>query len=90
MALAGFFPLRRSNVADLMIGTTIRCCPTGWSIELPGTLVKNGEPLSAELPSWIGDRSDRVIVQNYNLAGGIEASRASAAVVDQLRLKLRS
>lgn len=170
VAIASFVPLRRSNLADLMIGSTFCRGRSVWSILIPGDLVKNGEPIDADLPDWIservdhfidvyrplicrssnhaglwasakgqpatgealycafqhevasslgihltphdtrriaattwavhdpvnaagakdllGDRSDRVLAQHYNLATGIEASRKMSEIVAQLRQKV--
>ena len=33
----------------------------------------------------LGDRSDRVVAQHYNLASGVEASRRMATVVSRLK-----
>jgi integrase len=61
VAIATFFPLRRTNVSQFEIGTTIRRGPAGWSIHIPGELVKNGEPADAELEPWLSERIDRYV-----------------------------
>ena len=61
VAIASFVPMRRSNLADLMIGSTFCRGPRVWSVHIPGALVKNGEPLDADLPDWISDRVDRFV-----------------------------
>lgn len=61
VAVATFFPLRRSNLADLMIGSTLRRGESGWSINIPGERVKNGEALDADLPTWISERIARFV-----------------------------
>jgi integrase/recombinase XerD len=61
VAIASFVPMRRSNLADLMIGSSFCRGPSVWSIHIPGDLVKNGEPIDADLPDWISERVDRFI-----------------------------
>jgi len=59
VALTAFLPLRRTNLALLAIGTTIQRDRDAWSISIPGQLVKNGEPIDADLANWLGERVDR-------------------------------
>lgn len=61
VALVCFFPIRRSNLAELMIGTTICRGPSIWSVCIPGEGVKNKEPATADLPEWISERVDRFV-----------------------------
>lgn len=169
VAIAALIPMRRSNIAQLEIGSTICRGPEHWAIRIPGDRVKNEETIDADLPDWLderierylevyrpiicrshthkgfwasakgrpatadalynafkqgvkaalgldltlhdvrriglttwavhdpvnaagakdllGDRSDRVIAEHYNLASGIEASRAMARAVEELKRK---
>lgn len=59
--LASFAPMRRSNLADLMIGSTFTRGPSVWSVHIPSDRVKNGEPFEADLPDWISGRVDRFV-----------------------------
>lgn len=61
VAVSTFLPLRRTNLAQLLIGSTMRRRSSAWEIAIPGDMVKNGEPISADLPEWIGDRVDRYL-----------------------------
>lgn len=61
VALASFVPMRRSNLAELMIGSTLCRGPSVWSVHIPGDLVKNGEPVDADLPEGISEQVDRFI-----------------------------
>ncbi|WP_421693940.1 hypothetical protein [Aestuariivirga sp.] len=61
VALAGFQPLRRRNLTELVIGSTLLRGTSGWLISMPGEQVKNGEPIDAELPVWISERVDRYL-----------------------------
>jgi hypothetical protein len=61
VALTAFLPLRRTNLALLAIGTTIQRERDAWSISIPGELVKNGEPIDADLANWLGERVDRYV-----------------------------
>ena len=61
VALTAFFPLRRTNVAQLEIGSTIRRGPAGWSVHIPGDLVKNGEPAESELEGRLNERIERYV-----------------------------
>jgi hypothetical protein len=170
VAVASLVPMRRSNLTELLIGSTLNREPEVWSIHIPGELVKNDEPVDADLRKWVservdrfidvyrpliyrssehpglwasakgrpaggqalynafqkevvhalgthltlhdtrriaattwavhdpvnaagakdllGDRSDRVFAQNYNLASGIEASRAMAGIVVRLKRRM--
>lgn len=59
VAMAAFLPLRRSNLAELRIGSTLVCSGPLWSVSIPGDNVKNGEAIHADFPSWISSRIDR-------------------------------
>jgi hypothetical protein len=61
VVVASLVPMRRSNLADLVIGSTLRRGPKVWSIHIPGELVKNEEPVDADLPNWVSERVDRFI-----------------------------
>lgn len=61
VVVASLVPMRRSNLADLMIGSTLCRGPKVWSIHIPGELVKNEEPVDADLPDWVSERVDRFI-----------------------------
>jgi len=167
VAIAAVVPMRRTNISQLEIGSSIRRGPEHWAIHIPGDQVKNEETIDADLPDWLderierylevyrpliyrnhthkgfwasakgqpargdalynafsnevkaalgldltlhdvrqiglttwavhdplnaagakdllGDRSDRVVAQHYNLASGVEASRRMATVVSRLK-----
>ena len=64
VAVAKLVPMRRTNIAQLEIGSTIRRGPEHWSIHIPGELVKNGEPVDADMDGRIAHYIDRY-VQGY-------------------------
>ena len=61
VAMDTLVPLRRTNLAQLEIGTTIRRGPAGWSVHIPGELVKNGEPVVVDLEERLSERVDRYL-----------------------------
>jgi integrase len=61
VAIASLVPMRRTNIAQLEIGTTIRRGREHWSIHLPGDIVKNEEPIVADLDNALTDQIDRYI-----------------------------
>ena len=61
VAFVSFLPLRRSNLAGLQIGSTISRGAEVWRVHIPGEMVKNGEPIEADLPAWISERIDRFV-----------------------------
>ena len=52
------FPLRRANIAALVIGESLVKVGDLWQIRVLGELVKNQESLDATLPERIGERID--------------------------------
>jgi hypothetical protein len=56
---------------------TRRIAATTWAVHEPFN--------AAGVKDLLGDRSDRVIAQHYNFAGGIEASRKMANVLVSLK-----
>lgn len=61
VAVATFLPLRRSNLALLEIGATIRRGKDVWTISIAGEQVKNGEPIIAGLEGDLCLRIDRYV-----------------------------
>jgi hypothetical protein len=61
VAIAALVPMRRTNIAQLEIGTTIRLRREHWSIHIPGDQVKNEETFDADLPDWIDARIERYL-----------------------------
>lgn len=61
VSIAALVPMRRSNISELEIGSTICRGPEHWAIHIPGDKVKNDEPVDADLPSWLGERIDRYL-----------------------------
>jgi integrase len=67
--------------ARLTLHDTRRIAATTWAVHDPAN--------AAGAKDLLGDRSDRVFARHYNLASGIEASRAMAGIVRKLRLQDR-
>ena len=51
IALLAMRPLRRRNLVELVVGSTIRRTENGWELALPGTITKNHTPLVQAVPS---------------------------------------
>lgn len=51
IALLAMRPLRRRNLLELSIGTTLRQTEQGWEIALPGSITKNHTPLVQPVPA---------------------------------------
>ncbi|WP_137128093.1 site-specific integrase [Roseomonas sp. HF4] len=51
IALLAMRPLRRRNIVELAIGTTLRQTDEGWEIALPGAITKNHTPLVQSVPT---------------------------------------
>lgn len=51
IALLAMRPLRRRNLLELAIGSTLRRTDEGWEIALPGTITKNHTPLVQTVPT---------------------------------------
>ena len=51
IALLAMRPLRRRNLVELVVGSTIRHADDGWAIVLPGTITKNHTPLAQSVPA---------------------------------------
>jgi integrase/recombinase XerD len=62
VAVVTLLPLRRTNLAQLRLGSTIKRKGTVWSIAIPGDLVKNGEPIVADLKAELSQRVERYVV----------------------------
>ena len=61
VALASWLPLRRTNLAGLVIGITfVREGPV-WLIDIPGGSTKNGEAIQATVPGELGHHVDRYL-----------------------------
>lgn len=51
IALLAMRPLRRRNLVELAIGSTLRQGDEGWEIALPGAITKNHTPLVQSVPT---------------------------------------
>lgn len=51
IALLAMRPLRRRNIVELAVGSTLRQIDGGWEIALPGAITKNHTPLVQSVPS---------------------------------------
>ncbi len=58
LAILAIFPLRRGNIASLVIGESLVKVGDLWQVRISGAFVKNQESLDATLPAWIGKRID--------------------------------
>jgi integrase len=58
LAILAIFPLRRANIASLVIGESLIKVGDLWQIRVSGESVKNQESLDATLPERIGERID--------------------------------
>jgi hypothetical protein len=56
LAFASLIPLRRRNLAQILLGETLLRYGATWVLAIDGKYTKNSEPIEAVLPEWLGDR----------------------------------
>jgi integrase len=61
VSIAALVPMRRINISQLEIGSTICRGPKHWAIHVSGDQVKNEETIGADLPDWLDERIERYL-----------------------------
>jgi integrase len=63
LAFGTLIPLRRRNLAQMLLGETLIQCGARWVLAIDGKDTKNGEPIEAVLPDWLGERINHFVIK---------------------------
>jgi integrase len=72
IAFLGLVPLRRSNVVEIELGSSLTRTGDTWVLFIDGSKTKNGDDIEAVLPGWVALRLERFLERYRPLFRGAD------------------